>query len=115
VGAEGRRSPRYARQLAVDIDGLEIVTTNVAIGGVQLCCPEMRYPGFQRAQQGGDAALRIRVPGSRTWLGVRGAARYADPCGDEYLIGFQFTGFDEDGENRWAAYIDTLRTAKPIP
>jgi len=43
VVTEARRSPRYARQLDVDIDGLELITTNVAMGGVQLCCPEMRF------------------------------------------------------------------------
>ena len=34
----------------VDTNGLEIVTTNVAGGGVQLCCPEMRYRGMQQGE-----------------------------------------------------------------
>jgi hypothetical protein len=114
VGSEARHSPRYSRQLEVDIDGLEIVTTNVALGGVQLCCPEMRYRGFERAQKGGETNLRIRIPGTRNWLAVTGRSRYANPCEDEYLIGFQFTGFVAGAKTQWSTYIDTLADAKPI-
>lgn len=110
---EARRSPRYARQLDVDIDGLELVTTNVAMGGVQLCCPEMRFSGFHNAHKDGEVTLKIKVPGCDRWVTIRGVTRYANPCDDEYLIGLEFTGFDEDAEIRWAAYLDTLAAAKP--
>ncbi|HJP34889.1 MAG TPA: PilZ domain-containing protein [Gammaproteobacteria bacterium] len=116
MGSENRRSPRYSRQLDVDVDGLEIVTTNVAIGGVQLCCPEMRYPGFQAARRGPDDGmqLKIRLPAGQNWLRIAGRIRYANPCEDEYLIGFQFTGREATPEGVWAAYIDTLADAKSI-
>jgi len=113
VSSEARRSPRYLRQLDVDIDGLEIVTANVALGGVQLCCPEMRYAGFQRADDDGQMKLRIRMPGTQHWLRPTGRTRYADLCEDEYLIGFQFTDFDEGDEDHWTAYLESLAGAKP--
>ena len=114
MSSQTRRSPRYSRQLEVDVDGLEIVTTNVAIGGVQLSCPEMRYAGFRRAGRDDGTWIKVRLPGTRDWIKVRGIPRYADLCEDEYLIGFQFTDFDSGAAAAWAAYIDTLAHAKPI-
>jgi len=113
VSVEARRSPRYVRQLNVDVDGLEIVTTNVALYGVQLCCPQMRYKGFLRAKKDGETRLRIRIPGTRKWLTATGDVRYANPSEDDYLIGFQFTGIDTNSENQWTVYIRSLSEATP--
>lgn len=112
MSSEARSSPRYARQLDVNIDGLEIVTTNVAIGGVQLCCPEIRYPGFQRAQSNGELNLGIAIPGAQTSVRFRSRLRYANLCDDEYLIGLQFTAVEANGGQLWAAYIDSLARAR---
>lgn len=114
MGSQARRSPRYARQVAADINGLEIVTTNVAAGGVQLCCPEMRYRGIQQATKDGRLRVRLRIPGSKDWVSVVGTARYSNLTGDEYLVGFQFNSFTDQDESLWSAYIDTLINAKPI-
>lgn len=114
MGVEARQSPRYSRQLDVDIDGLEIVTTNVAIGGAQLCCPEMRYKGFVRSTGGPEVRLKMRVPGTQNWIGPVGRVCYADLCEDEYLIGFEFTELSQQDSDRWTAYIETLNGAKPI-
>lgn len=114
MAAKDRKTARYARQLDVNVAGLEIVTTNVAAGGVQLCCPDMRYRGFQNSAKDGALAFTIRVPGSREWIGVEGRVRYADLCDDEVLIGFQFTEWSADGADRWLAYIETLADSKPL-
>jgi hypothetical protein len=114
MGIKDRTSPRYSRQITVDVDGLEIVTTNVAVGGVQLCCPDMRYAGLQQAQRGGKTSIKLRIPGTGTWVAVSGYTRYADLSDDEYLIGFQFGEFVDHQESEWASYIATLVDAKPI-
>ena len=75
MGLKDRSSPRYPRQIAVNVNGLEIVTTNVAVGGVQLCCPEMRYVALQQAQRGGKTSLKLRIPGTGTWVAVNGHTR----------------------------------------
>lgn len=108
VVAEARQSPRYSRQLDVNIDGLEIRTTNIAAGGVQLCCPQMRYHGFQRAEKDGKTRLRIRLPDTRNWLNVTGMVRYVNPSDDDYLIGFQITDIDSESAKQWAAYIGAV-------
>lgn len=115
MSSKDRKSARYARQLDVDVAGIEVVTTNVAAGGVQLSCPEMRYRGFKTAA-GADGALKfkIRVPGTQEWLAAEGRVRYADLCEDEYLIGFQFTGWSNQDAANWSRYIETLASAKPI-
>lgn len=115
MSAQDRKSARYARQLDVDVAGIEIVTTNVAAGGVQLSCPAMRYRGFKSAgTEDGALSFRIRVPGTREWLAASGRVRYADLCEDEYLIGFQFTAWSEQNAAAWSRYIETLAGAKPI-
>jgi hypothetical protein len=114
VGSQDRRSPRYSRQVAVDINGLEIVTTNVAAGGVQLCCPEMRFRGMQQAVKDGRLSVKLRIPGSKKWVNIVGTTRYSNLTDDEYLVGFQFNAFTADDESLWTAYIDTLSNAKPI-
>ncbi len=106
--AEARISPRYSRQLEVNIDGLKIRTTNVAHGGVQLCCPQMRYSGLRRAEKDGVITLQIRSPGTGEWLTVAGRVCYANPADDEYLIGIQFTKFDSVVKKQWLDYIGTL-------
>jgi hypothetical protein len=115
VSSQDRKNARYARQLDVDVAGLEIITSNVAAGGVQLCCPEMRYSGFKTAARD-DGALnfKIRLPGTQKWLAVEGRVRYADLCDDEYLIGFQFTAWRDQDAADWSRYIETLSSAKPI-
>jgi len=115
VGVEARSSPRYLRQLEVNIDGLEIVTTNVSLGGAQLSCPEMRFKGLQCAVQGTVLRLKIRLPRTRKWLAVVGDIRYADLCEDEYLIGFQFSEFADNAREEWEAFISTLAETKPAP
>lgn len=115
MSSQDRRSARYARQLDVDVAGIEIVTTNVATGGVQLSCPEMRYRGFRKAErEDGALNFKIRLPGTQEWLAAEGRVRYADLCEDEYLIGFQFTGWREQHSASWAQYIETLSGAKTI-
>lgn len=115
MSSQDRKSARYARQLDVNVAGLEIVTTNVATGGVQLCCPEMRFRGFKTASRDdGALVFKIRVPGTQDWLAVEGQVRYADLCDDEYLIGFQFTAWDDEGAEKWSRYIETLSSARPL-
>ena len=115
VVAEGRRSPRYPRQLEVNVDGLEIHTTNVSQGGFQLCCPQMRYPGLQRVEKAGEIHLTIRLPDTRSWLSAAGKVRYANPSDDEYLIGFQITDIEPVAAKQWTTYIATLTNANPDP
>ncbi|MFT4564086.1 MAG: hypothetical protein ACI9BW_003848 [Gammaproteobacteria bacterium] len=112
MGIKDRSSPRFSRQLAVNVNGLEIVTTNVAIGGVQLCCPDMRYAGLDQAQRDEKISLKLRIPGTSTWVAVNGHTRYANFSEDEYLVGYQFGEFVDDQASDWAGYISTL--AKPI-
>ena len=114
MGLKDRRAARYSRQVAVDINGLEIVTTNVAAGGVQLCCPEMRYRGLAQAEKDGRLRVKLRIPGTMTWAEIVGTTRYSNLSGDEYLIGYQFNLFAAQDESLWAAYIETLVNAKPI-
>ena len=114
MGAADRKAPRYARQLDVNVNGLEIVTTNVAVGGVQISCPEMRFAGLEAANAGGHLHLHIRLPGTRTWLGITGSVRYCDPCGDEYLIGVQFESFHDGDGARWFDYITALADSRTV-
>lgn len=115
MSSQDRKSARYARQLDVDVAGIEIVTTNVAAGGVQLSCPEMRYRGFKTAKsEDGALKFKIRLPGTQEWLTAEGQVRYADLCEDEYLIGFQFTAWGDQHAANWSRYIETLSSAKPI-
>ena len=115
MSSHDRKNARYARQLDVDVAGIDIVTTNVALGGVQLSCPEMRYRGFKAAaRDSGALNFRIRLPGTQEWLTAVGRVRYADLCEDEYLIGFQFTGWDAQNAADWSRYIETLSSTKPI-
>ncbi len=112
--AAARASPRYVRQLDVDFDGLEIVTTNVSAGGIQVSCPEMRYAGLRAASTDDRAGFRLRLPGSQNWLRVEGSIRYADLCDDEYLIGIKFEAMTGDASAQWAAYIRTLEGARQV-
>lgn len=115
MSSQDRLNARYARQLDVNVAGIEIVTTNVAVGGVQLSCPEMRFRGFETAaREGGELNFKIRLPGTQDWLAAEGRVRYADLCEDEYLIGFQFTGWRDQNAADWSRYIDTLSSAKPV-
>lgn len=75
--------------------------------------PRCAFLRFHNAHKDGEVALKIKVPGSDRWVTIRGVTRYANPCDDEYLIGLEFTGLDEDAETRWAAYLDTLAAAQP--
>jgi hypothetical protein len=113
VVSEARRTSRYARLLDVDINGLGIVTTNVAHGGVQLCCPQMRFHGFRRAEKDGVTRLKIRLPSPSKWLTFKGKVRYVNPSKNDYLIGFEISDIDDETANEWNTYIDTLADSKP--
>ena len=108
MASEARHAPRFSRQLNVDINGLDIVTTNIARGGVQLCCPQMRYHGFLRAAKDGVIRLKIRLPDSSNWLTLSGSVRYVNPSKNDYLIGVQISDIDPETEIQWAAYIGIL-------
>lgn len=115
MSSQDRKSARYARQLDIAVAGIEIVTTNVATGGVQLSCPAMRYRGFNTAaREDGAHTIKIRLPGTQEWLVAEGRVRYADLCEDEYLIGFQFTGWSDQHAAGWSRYIETLSSTKPV-
>ena len=89
------------------------MTTNVAGGGVQLCCPEMRYRGMQQGEKDGRLTIKLRISGIKNWINVNETSRYTNLTGDESLIGFQFNSFDGEHERLWVAYIVTLINAKP--
>jgi hypothetical protein len=114
MAATDRIQPRYPRQVDVNIEGLEICTTNVSVGGVQLACPEMRYIGLQDSQKDDLLPIKLRIPGTQDWVRVQGKIRYADPCDDEYLIGVQFVSADANDRAQWARYIETLSGSKTV-
>jgi hypothetical protein len=121
---ENRRHPRfaqqidvqvlkYARQLDVDIDGLETYTTNVSLAGLQVECPGMRIQEIESAVKEGSLKLQIRIPGGEF---VRAATRvtYTSPCGDDYLLGMQIISFEQNGAAHWQRYIESLDGSRPL-
>lgn len=113
MSGDRRRHPRVSRQLRVEIGSLEVQTTNLSSGGMQIACPSLRFHAFQRLAAGGPVALCVRLPARPVPILAQAAVRYADPADDEYLIGFEFVSFAADGEVRWASYIEALLGAIP--
>ncbi|MBI4694739.1 MAG: PilZ domain-containing protein [Gammaproteobacteria bacterium] len=110
MSSEKRRHPRVARQLTVDIDGLEVFTTNISLGGMQVECPALRFHAFQRLANAGPIPLCVRLPARPVPILSQGAVRYADPAGDGYLVGLEFVAFSADSEVRWGNYIEELES-----
>lgn len=108
MGVEQRRAPRFARQLSVDINGLEIFTTDISASGLQVECPTMRFSAFKRAAPNNEVTLAVLMPHEDTRVTVRGQVRYADPTGDAYLIGIQFLSFAAQDDKRWQRYLATM-------
>lgn len=108
MSGEKRRHLRVARRVKVEIDGLELYTTNVSLGGLQLECPALRFHALQRAAAAGPIPLCVRLPARPVPILGQGAVRYTSPAGDDYLIGLEFVSFAADSEVRWGAYIEEL-------
>jgi hypothetical protein len=113
MGVDNRRDFRYARQLAVDIDGLVVYTVNVSLRGLQLECPGMRMLGFESAVKESRLALNIRIPPGRD-LPVTGRVAYTSPYNDDFLIGIELLSFEPQGAAYWRRYIESLSDTPPI-
>ncbi|HMM75273.1 MAG TPA: hypothetical protein PJ986_06175 [Gammaproteobacteria bacterium] len=105
---ERRRHARHARRLEVDLAGARLYTTNVALGGMQVEIPALRYGGLRAAIGAHTPEWRIALPGQRLPLIVAGELCYADPVDDAYLAGVAFRRWHAYGEERWRSYIESL-------
>ena len=101
---EQRSTPRFLHQLYVDIDGLELPTTNVSLQGAQLSCPAMRFGSLKSAGQNGG--LTIDIPLRPESVKVAAEISYANESDDGFLVGVTFKQFLEDSESRWREFIE---------
>lgn len=104
---EHRSEARYRYLLSVHVGGLELVTANVSLHGMQLVCPVRPYsrikPDIERGQFPGRIALLQGEPFEAAL-----AVRYVSPHRDEMLIGVRMTVADAAAQARWSAYIGEL-------
>ena len=110
---EQRRHPRHARRLGVTLAGAQLHTTNIALGGMQVEIPAMRYGGLRAMLGENLPEWHIVLPGQPLPLIVTGEIRYADPVGDVYLAGVAFRRWHAYGEERWRDYIAALASPGP--
>jgi len=116
MGAERRRASRFAsqlsvrvlnRQLAVKIAGLELLSSNVSLTGMQLVCPEMRYMSIKKQVNSGRLEAEIELPDSGNLNAICSVA-YASEYGDEVLIGINIESFENSHATEWECFISAL-------
>jgi hypothetical protein len=108
TGVEQRRHPRHLRRLAVELAGARLHTTNVALGGMQVEIPALRFAGLCAVLGASIPEWRLVLPGQPLPLIVTGELRYADLVEDAYLTGVAFRHWHAYGEERWRTYIESL-------
>lgn len=105
--AENRREPRFSYQLIFCIEGIEMPSTNISLTGAQVCCPSMRYKTLQLNQHH-SFEVSWQLPKLSAEVKCLASLRYANLCGDEYLLGLQFTDFDQQTAHNWQNFMDAL-------
>ena len=63
TGVEQRRHPRHLRRLTVELAGARLHTTNVALGGMQVEIPALRYAGLCAVLGASVPEWRLVLPG----------------------------------------------------
>lgn len=113
---EKRREKRYeehvpvrilSRRITVKVAGLELMSADVSLHGLQLVCPETRFMRVKKQINDGLLIAEIQVPGGAS-VSATCAVAYISTYGDEVLIGLRIETIDSTGGSVWAAYIDEL-------
>ncbi|MEM7467219.1 MAG: PilZ domain-containing protein [Pseudomonadota bacterium] len=108
VGQDNRSESRFGYCLNVVSDGIELTTANISMRGAQLCCPLMRYKGFQSNCRADHVRLGLKVPQTNKPVMVVAAVRYANGCDDEMLIGVEFLEFEHKDRETWEQFIRSI-------
>lgn len=120
MSQERRGAPRFdeqlrvltfSRQLSVRVAGLELLTANLSLTGMQLVCPKMQIAGIQSQLDEGMLLAEVELPDKRS-IAMRCRVAYASPYGDEVLIGTHIEAFEGAGEDQWRAYLTALATER---
>ncbi len=104
MSVENRRYPRYSKRFRVQIGELELHTTNISAGGLQLACPGMRMLALEPKLVSGQIRISLELPGTEM-LDLPCSVVYSNKAGDEWLIGLRFA----QPEARLAELVTQLR------
>jgi len=108
MSAENRRQPRFCKRLKVLLGELELHTTNISAGGLQLSCPAMRMLALEKLQVNDPVQLSLELPAVPE---VKMPCRliYSNKAGNEWLIGFRFEQTGDPQVAPLAEYLARLR------
>jgi len=108
VSADNRRFPRYCKRLRVLIGDLELHTTNISLGGMQLACPGMRMHALEARLAAGSLPVEVALPHAGTHS-IPCQVVYRDKAADEWLIGLKFAAPAEALPEPLLAFLAHLR------
>ena len=108
MSAENRRFPRFCKRLRVLIGNLELHTTNLSLGGMQLACPGMRMHALEPRLAEGTLLIELEVPRAQTFS-IPCRVVYSNKAGDEWLIGLKFEQVAETLPGPLQDYLARLR------
>lgn len=98
MGTGQRRNARINRELPARIANTIVSVKNITRSGLQAACPGMLFDFLAPALRSGTTDIAITL-GDNEVARMQCRVVYVSQCGDEYLMGLEFTAFEQNSES----------------